>query len=107
MHLGGTTHREATFHRNAEAERRMATCEYHISKTSLQDDKKRFLAREAPSYSAEAPSPSKPSAPRERSNFRDIERLCISKLWNDFAHDLSENRTHAAREFFDLLVHCS
>jgi hypothetical protein len=32
------------------------------------------------------------------SNQRDIERLYISKLWNDLAHDLSENRTRAARE---------
>jgi hypothetical protein len=32
------------------------------------------------------------------SSQRDIARLYISKLWNDFAHDLSENRTRAARE---------
>jgi len=88
-------------HRDPKAELRMATCGYQMVKTSTRDERKVPCESETPPSIAEAPSPKKPSAPRERSNVRDIERLHISRLWNDFAQDLSENRTHAARELFN------
>jgi len=109
MHPGRTTHPENTLPLKCESITVDGDVQLsHGPKLDRRGEETVPCEIEAPRL-GEAPSPSEPPTPRERANFRTIEKLHKSpscgpaeeRLWNDFAHDLSENRTHAARELFN------